>query len=351
VIQVTSVYPSIFENFQINVAVANRPMTSGGGIYLIGTGTGTVANYKIRNVAFNYVYTSILITRPAWGEISGCYFGDWVQDAIKLWTDQNIEGSGGHVFANYFFGQTSSATQRSCIYLGSGYVNIYDNEMLGALTGIYIAAQNSPVGFIRIWQNTIEEQHDNGIYISSVSNTAVSMVEICNNEFSCVPNGSTYVSSVNIDQNGNPAVNFITDLHVCQNITRHTFLAAGGKHYYISNCKNALISGNILEELGANSPTGIQLTGASSTVGLIAPIVVRDNLFVGTFTAKYALPTNNVVTVHDSTGSTVATLPTNAANGSSFWATDGTPGTYGNAIAGAGTGASVKRVGGAWVNG
>ncbi|WP_250847200.1 glycoside hydrolase family 55 protein [Aquisphaera insulae] len=343
---VESMHPSLFRDFQVNVAPARRPMAAGAAIFLHPPGTATVANYQVENVAINHFHTGISAIRPAWGTVRGCYFGDWVDDAISLTTDMRIEGSGGHVRNNYFFGQTEGATQRSCIHLGCGYVHIAENEILGARHGVHAAIAHNPAGYIRIFQNTIEEQAEAGVHVESVKDEQTTMMAICDNEFSALTNGPTYAASVRIAANGDPAVNFIQDLLICRNITRHV-LGAGGCHYRIGNGRNVKLADNLLEELGRNQPVGIQVgaNAGGGDNGLMPPIVVADNQFLGTFRRRYVLAPAGTVIVRESQGCPHALLPDHAADGSEVFCPDGTPA---SPVMPGGTGCFARRLGGAW---
>ncbi|WP_246196266.1 right-handed parallel beta-helix repeat-containing protein [Aquisphaera giovannonii] len=340
---VESMFPSIFRDFQVNVAPSRRPMARGAAIHLRPPGTATVANYHVEGVAINHFHTGIAVIRPAWGTIRGCYFGDWAGDAISLTTDMRIEGSGGHVRNNYFFGQTSGATQRSCIHLGCGYVHVAENEILGARHGVHCAIANHPAGYIRVFQNTIEEQAEAGVHVESVGDEQATMMAICDNEFSALTNGPTYAASVRISPNGSPGVNFIQDLLISRNITRHV-LSADGRHYRIGNGRNVKLADNLLEELGQHGPVGIQV-GDGEASGLMVPLVVEGNQFLGGFRQRYLLPRAGTVIVRESQGCPHALLPGHAADGSELFCPDGTPA---GPVAAGGPGCFARRLGKAW---
>src|SRR4051794_28593834 len=112
------------------------------------------------------------------------------------------------------------------------------------------------------------------------------MMAICDNEFSALTNGPTYAASVRIASNSNPGVNFIQDLLICRNITRHV-LSAAGRHYLIGNGRNVKLADNLLEELGSNSPVAIQVGGMGDDSGLMPPLLVEGNHSLGTFRRRY----------------------------------------------------------------
>lgn len=335
---ITSVYPSIFRNLQINVAVANRPH-SGIGISLIGTGTTTVANYKIENVGFTNVGTGVRVMRPAWGSISGCYFDGWAANAIYLETSSGVEGSGGHIVNNFFFGTLSTTTPP--IYSEVGYTVVDRNEILGGSQGVHFNYKNNDAGFTKITNNTIENFAGAGIRISRGDTTTLaSMVMIQNNEFSEV--SSTASSSITIVENTTTPI-WVKDILIQGNISRNV-MKSGARHIWVMAGENVQISGNIITELGSNNPYGIQITGASINTGLAAPFQVLDNIITGT-TSKYNIATNPSVTLRDFQGVAFASLPANVGNGSEVYCTDGT---FANPVAGGGTGCIAKRLNGAW---
>jgi hypothetical protein len=350
---VTTRYPSVFRDFQINVNTGFRPAGSGYGIKLIGDGTATVSNFKIENVSFNYLYRGIELVRPQLGSIVGCYFGDWVDSAVYSTTDTTVEGSTGHIRDCFFFGQTSAASQTSCIYLGSGYTTIDGNTILGAQVGIRISAINFPAGFIKIVNNTIEEQKLYGIYADTNGNQPVTMLDISHNEFSQVANTTTYTTSVLIGDNG--GTKWLKDLMLIGNTSRHS-MPAGTRHYWIGAGENTLIQGNIGEELGANNPEFILIQGIGSNAALGPPCQIVDNVATSTTSANFAgskkYSIANVSTgavIKDNQGIAFASLPTNISNGTQIYCTDGLRAS--NPLTGASTGAIATRLNGAWSGG
>jgi hypothetical protein len=281
----------------------------------------------------------------AWPRITGCYFDGWVFSAIYGDTTV-IEGSNGHISNNWFFGATGNpANQEACIHTKSGYVVIHDNEILGGYDGIRVEVADFPMGYVRIINNTIEEQTVHGIRIFSVANQVANLVLIDNNEFSCIDEGDTYIASVYIEDNA--GTNFLKDVHVTNNQTRHNLSGTNQKHFWIGNGQNVIVANNVLEELGAGATlTGIQMTGFASSAGLVAPILVSDNRFLGT----YASGRYNVTTatqLDDTQGMTFAQMSAiTPANGSKIYVTDGSRAA--SVLAGASTGALAAYMNGVW---
>ena len=341
--------PCLFRDFQINVNPAWRTAGAGRGISISAPiGTGTNANTKIENVAFNWLHTPIYAYKPAWWTIEGCYFGNWTNDAIFSETQAGIEGSLGWVRRNYFFGDTT-ASQRSCIYLRNGYAIISENEILGTQYGIQVDIANHPAGFIKIINNTIEEQYYTGVYFSGTDTNDVAMLDISGNEFSSVATAATYTGSVWIGDG--PARQWLQDVTIKNNITRNSGVCSLG-HIRIGAGANVMVSGNMLENIGGSAVVnGIIINGTASNAALAAQIAVLDNMFRGSFTNRYSFFSlgGTGVILRDPVAMTVAQLPGNIANGSEVYASDGRSTGAGDLtlIAG-GTGAKAFRQRSAW---
>ena len=342
--------PCLFADFQINVNPAWRTAGAGRGISISAPiGTGTNANTKIKNVAFNWLHTPIYAYKPAWWTIEGCYFGNWTNDAIFSETQAGIEGSLGWVRRNYFFGNTT-ASQRSCIYLRNGYAIISENEILGTQYGIQVDIANHPAGFIKIINNTIEEQYYAGIYFSGTDANDLAMVDLSGNEFSSVATAASYTGSIWIGDG--PARQWLQDVTIKNNITRNSGVCSLGQ-IRVGAGANVMVSGNMLENIGGTAVTnGIIINGTASNAALAAQIAVLDNMFRGSFTNRYlffGLGGTGVI-LRDLVAMTVAQIPVNTANGSEIYASDGRGTALGNytLIAG-GTGAKAFRQRGAWL--
>ena len=337
---ITSNYPSIFRDFHVGVLGANQPMTSGVGIHLIGAGGATVSNPKINNVAFSAVYNPIRILRPAWPEISGCYFDTWLNNGLYFETSSGIEGSGGFINDNFFFG--TSSTTSPAIYSEVGYTIIQSNEILGGNACVQFNIKNYSAGFIKIADNTIEDFGTSGVSISSGDGSTAAMVMIQDNEFSVNANVDTTSISIN-EYVASPA--WITDIVITGNISRNTS-AAGAKHIWVQAGKNVVVSDNIIDELGTNSGIiGVQITGNTTNAGLIAPIQVLDNTFIGDVSSRYQFTNAANIVVRDLVGLTYANLPSYAGVGSLLYVTDGQCTSATNPVViGGGSGCTAARV-------
>jgi hypothetical protein len=206
---VTTMFPSRFENFQINKSPGHRGGKAGAGIKLIGYNHGaariaTVANAKILGVGFTNVFTPIHFTRPAQPEIVGCYFDKWgdvapahTNGAITLVTTPGVEGNGGFLAHNYFFGD---ATTGPPIYSEIGYTNVIDNGIGGGPYGVCFNIRNYPAGSIVIAGNHIENFFSAGIVIRSADGSPSSMVHILGNEFSNTDIATSQDASIMISE-------------------------------------------------------------------------------------------------------------------------------------------------------
>jgi len=336
----TSNYPSNFRNFQINVAVANRPMTSGGGILVSGPVGSTNANTLVDGVGFSNVFLPIRYIRTSPPITRGCYFDSFILCGVYAETSAGIEGAIGEVVGNYFFGTSGSTTQLACIVSEVGYGHIHDNLILGANFGIEFAVKNFDAGALRIADNFIENQGANGIYVQSQDGSKASMLSIFNNEFSNVAFTTAWQSSITV-ADYTASADWISDIQIKHNVHRHS-LTTNRKFIWIMSGQNVQIDGEQFDNLGAGATT-IAIDMASLVgAALKAPSIVQNCQFLGTFSTKYNLTA--VTQLIDNQGVAFADLPT-VANGSQVYCTDGT---FANPVAGAGTGCFAKRLNGVW---
>ncbi|SEK37621.1 hypothetical protein SAMN04515666_101359 [Bosea lupini] len=281
-----SIYPSIFRDFQVNVMPAFRSPTGGAAIQLIGTGAN-MANARVENVAFNEFHRGIYMLDASWHIVRGCYFGNWVADAIYS-ASTGIESGAGHITNNYFFGKATAA-QTSCINLRHGYTIVAQNEIVGAQYGVKVEIANHAAGFLKIVDNTIEESFYNGVYVASVDPDpglgAGAMFDISGNEFSNLYTGASYLGAINILERPGGGV-WLTDFSICRNTTR-SLCAAGASHIRVSAGQNGIISENVLQEMGGNNPNGIVVNGVGTNASLGANIQVLDTTFLGSFGTKF----------------------------------------------------------------
>lgn len=342
--EVTTPYSCIFQDFQVKLDSSVGVPAAGAAIKLKPPNGLTTANSIFRNVAALGTWRGIDILRPSYPLIERCYFQDWIDAAVNEETSAGIEGSGGFIRSNFFF---SSTTQPAVIRLKCGYVIVSQNEILGGNVGVLIQVTDMDAGFIRIYQNTIENQYRTGVAAYSVGNKKATMMAIEQNEFSVVDPtfAANYQASTYIDENlvAGVGTNWIDDVSVSLNTTRHVTVNALMKHHFIGAGRNVRVAGNILEELGAASPNGIQITGLTTNTALVGPISVEDSTFLGTFGAEYAITA--VTRLRDMQGLTFAQIPAAAANGSTVYVSDGTAGAP---LTGAGTGSLAVRLNGAW---
>jgi len=342
--------PCLFRDFQINVNPAWRPAGAGRGISISApSGTGTNANTKIENVAFNWLHTPIYAYKPNWWTIAGCYFGNWTSDAIFSETQSGIEASLGWVRGNYFFGDPT-VSQRSCINLQNGYTIISENEILGTQSGIRIDNANFPAGFIKIINNTIEEQFYSGVYLVGTDTNDVTMVDISGNEFSAVSTAASYLASIWIGDG--PARQWLQDVTIKNNITRNLGVCSLG-HMRVGAGANVMVSDNLLENIGGSAVvSGLIINGTASNAALAAQIAVLDNMFRGSFTNRYDLNAlgGTGTILRDTVAMTVAQIPINIADGSEVYTSDGrSTGAANLTLIAGGAGAKAIRQRGAWL--
>lgn len=341
---VTSNVGSKFENFRCNTPLASRPATTNSCIRLSG-GTGTVAAPIIRSVGTTEVARPIQIIKPAWPTIESNYFDNWAGNietdaAIYCATTPGIEGSCGFIAHNYFFGGPSSGP---VLYSEIGYTDFHDNEALSSTIAVRFKYKNNPAGFTKIHDNTIENfgKFGNiGLVIETGDGSAAAYVMIQNNEFfadpSLAPLGTILIS----DYVASPA--WLSQLIISGNVIRSLNTAAGGYAIRVGAGNNVSVTNNNISESGGNLPYGIVINGVSTSAGLIAPILVKDNTLTGTYTNKYAFTAATNIVWSDMTGSTVGVggsqLPPNVGLGSEAVVTDGAAAlAWGANIAGGGT--------------
>ena len=341
---ITTNRPCIFRDFMIDVNPGFRPAADGFGIRVAGD-TSINANTRIENVAFNNLRRGIVGFKPNWWTIKDCYFGGWGLDAIYFHTNTAWEGSGGYVINNYFFGDPA-VTQRACITTECGYTVIQNNEILGAQYGVLVQVRNYPAGYIRVLDNTIEENFYAGVYVAAPDSFDMSMLEISRNEFSAVLTSATYFSSVMIEDG--PSSRFwIDDVNVLGNTSRHVAACANGV-IRIGAGRTVQVTNNTTENIGGGAMARMVIVnGVTHNSALGGEIIVADNIKRGTFTQVYEFAAISPgVTLRDAMPVTVAQLPTNTRDGSLAYASDGVPGS--SPVASGGAGCAVIRQGSAW---
>lgn len=341
---VVSKYPSIFRNFRINSNPTIRPMTSGAGIKIAAPANDTTANSVIQNVGFSQLYRCIEFLRPSIMHVSGIYADGWIDAAIHSMTTSSNEGAGGFWSDLYLFGNTADDnTAGPCIRTNHGYTTIRDVLGLGGSFAVEASIGTYPAGSLRIIGGYFEEQQSGGIRLRSVDGQPLNMVLIDGVEFSVVTQGDDYLGHILIEEYNAGATDWVSLVNITNIVTRSQ-LTASAKHIWLQSGRNVMLSNIQLEELGGNSPIGVQVTGATANTSIKAPFRIADVSFKGVFGTKFNLHTT--VQLDHAEGLAFAEL-SGWANGSTAYVTNGTNGS--NPLTGAGTGAIAKRLNGAWV--
>lgn len=339
---VTGNYPSIFRDFQVSVAGANRPATAGYGIAISGPVGSTNANSKISNINLVGCYNGIHLTQTFMPTVTGCNFDSFINDGINIDTSAAVEGGAGNIYANTFYGTSGSITQNACINSQVGYGHIHHNLLLGAAYGVNFSPTAHAAGALRITDNFIENQGTAGITAVSGDGALAAMLEIGRNEFSNVAFLTNFTASILIFDYaaGTP---WLDTLFISGNVHRH-LLDVNKRFIWIQSGKAVIVESEQMYNLGAGTSTyGIDIN-TFSAAGLAAPAIIRDCQFLGSFSgAKYLSTTTTQI--FDQQGLTFAQRPT-VANGSIIYISDGT---IANPVAGGGTGCLAKRLNGVWV--
>ena len=321
---VTTMFPSRFENFQINKSPGYRGGKAGIGIKLIGYNhaaarVATVANAKILGVGFTNVFTPIHITRPAQPEIVGCYFDKWgdvspanSNGAVALVTTPGVEGNGGFLAHELLLRRCDDGT---AIYAEIGYTNVIDNGIGGGPYGVCFNIRNYPAGSIVISGNHIENFFSSGIMIRSADGSPSSMVHILGNEFSNTDIATSQDASITI-RKYRPLRGWIANVVIANNISRN-ISQANKTHFWLQAGENVVVSNNVFEELSQNNPTGIRIGGVNAAGWLVQPILVSDNTFKSEF-IRYS----GAATLKNNVGMLFASLPANAVDGSQIYCSD-----------------------------
>lgn len=339
IFEISSIYGSAFSNLKFNVDPASRPQSAGGGIKLTAGASNTSANARIDNCAFVALWNCIEIVKPVYPVIENCYFEYWINNGIRLTTESGVEGSGGWISNNYFFGNFDADNAAGpCIYAESAYFTISHNLLLAAKYGVHFKPTANPAGSLRVFDNHIEEQEVAGIYCEKGDQVAA-MAQFCRNEFSTVDHGDNeFIASIYIKADAGGA--WLTDVQINENIFRNA-LTASAWFIDAQTGTDMHICGNILEGVGVNAGNGIRVGSQATNV------LVSQNRITGTMGAKYSLTDQCTLvdTVNDLTYAEVNAIT--CKNGSMVWVVDGLAGS--NPLAGSGSGTFAERIGGAWV--
>jgi hypothetical protein len=338
--------PSIFRDFQLNTLLANRPRSSGAGIHISGPSGSVNANSVVQGVGMTQQYDGVKLTRTQMSRTVWNYFDGWVRNAVYALTSSGVEGSGGVIRDNYFFGTSGSTSQVSCVRSEVGYVWVTNNLMIGANVAVEIQAANYPAGSIHVLDNWIENQGSYGIRVSSLDGNAISMLNICRNEFSNVSFVSSFAASIVIADYSS-GTDYLDDVRIAYNVHRHV-LSVNHRFIWVQSGRTVNISHEQMENLGVGASTiGVDLSSLASAA-LKAPVIVEGCQFRGTFgSGKYL--TTSVTKVVDHNGLTAAELPSTIGDGSFIYVTDGAPGTV--PVTGSSTGCFAERLNGVWSTG
>jgi hypothetical protein len=272
-------YPCSIKGIQFNTFSA--PRTSGSTIKITGPSGSTNNGSIVEECGFTGCYQSIQWQRCTMPTTRTNYFVSWKQNAVNILTTAGIEGSGGNIVGNTFFGTSGSTTQNSCILLQTGYTYINNNLILGANFGIQVNITAHPAGSIHIFDNFIENQAARGITLGSGDGNASSMVKIMRNEFSNYNFVTNWVASIVI-QDYSSGTDWIDDIEIANNIHRHS-LDVNHRFIWIQSGRMISIHDEQFENLGTGSQTiGIDLN-TFATAALKAPCFISNCQFRGAF--------------------------------------------------------------------
>jgi len=327
-------FPSRFSGFWLTSAV--QQASGYAGIVADTASAATMTRWRFDDVALGSegynspltLYDGIKQIKPTYPDYNRIYCQGWVNSCINHTTTSGVEGSGGYIHNSYFFGNPDSTSQGPAIYSEIGYTWISNNEILGGSDGIQFCYKNNPASETVIHHNTIENSRFRGILLQSCDGSAASMVHIVNNEFSNYSFTANMSAEIQISEYptaGGTQV-WLSNLMITNNIFRSTLISAA-KYIWVSAGKNAIISSNIIEDLGVNNPIAIQVTGANSNNSLAPKFLVRDNQVLGT-TNRFSGGATASPFYSDVSGLyTVATLPSVVGLGSTVVVSNGTPNT------------------------
>lgn len=341
---ITSNYPCTFADFQINVAVANRPQSTGAqGIAVSGPVGSVNMNSQFINVGFTQVDTPIRLTRCNKSTIDRCYFDSWGLAGVKCDTTSGIEGNLGQVAHCMFFGPAGSATQGPAIYTECGYGIVHANLFTGGAGAVSLNANNYPAGSLKVFGNHIEDHRLYGVNVSSADGSAISMVQISDNEFSNVSYGGSHIAQILI-QDYSSGTDYLDDVIISGNVIRSN-LSGTSAFINVASGENVMIKNNTLTSLGT---VGYAIICNGTAVKV--PAAVMDNHILGTFTTKYDL--KNTVVLRDMTTTIAYADRPTCGNGSVFYCSDGRNTNFATGdltLRAGGTGAHAWRMSGQWL--
>lgn len=339
---VTTNFACSFRDFQINVDVGSRPQSTGIGIGLSGAIGATNANTVIERVGFSNVGVPILFTRTAAPKILSCYMDEWITAGVFIQTTAGIEGTGGEISHSFFFGPAGTVGQGPAIFSNVGYLNIHHNTFTGGAGNIDIVITTFPAGSIIIHDNHLEDYTLYAIQVTSGDGTALTMLQIHDNEISSVAFAATAVAAILVVDTGATYVDLVS---VRGNIIR-SVQGAASSFINVNSGSSVIVAENQLTNLGVAVSNAVSVAGAR----VVAPAIVRDNLMVGSYTVLYNL--NSTVILRDTVNPiTFAALPT-CGNGSEIYVTDGrntNAAAFNFALRNGGSGCVAQRQQGGWL--
>lgn len=313
----TSLFPSHVTKVQFTVDVRYDDVESGHALSLEGD-VGNQNNSEIMHCAFDGFLTPVFMLRPSYPRIVHNYFQNWKMDAIEMYTDGTREGSAGFIRNNHFFGST---TQRSCLRSNCGYLIFAENETLGGQWGVDVDVSKYPAGFVKIINNTIENQKYGGVRGNASDTQNSAMWDVSHNEFSNASFPDDYQSSILIGDSAGR--NWIDDIQIALNTMRHSGNPDLG-YVRVAAGRGIKVFGNTLENIGPVAHDfGIVIDSISGGgFGDHTP-EVSDNTFLGSFNARYAFSAARPVRLRDMDPMAYARIPTNCASGSQVMVSDG----------------------------
>jgi hypothetical protein len=334
--------PSIFRDFQIQTDTPWRPRTSGAGIHISGPSGSTNCNSVVQGVGLIAQYTGLRLNRTQMPRTLNNYFGSWERCGVHATTTSGVEGSGGLIQGNHFYGDSGSTAQLSCVTLQVGYAWVTNNLVLGAAYGVQLAVASHPAGGVYVYDNWIENQGSGSVVLSTADGNAASMVKIRGNGFSNVAFVGAYAGSI-IVQDYNSGTQWLDDLEIHSNVHRH-LLSVNHRFIWLQSARTWSIHHEQFENLGAGASTiGIDcqtFAGAALQGGTIESCKFRGTFAGGKYRTTAA---TRVVSLVDDL--LFSQLPTPVRNGSMIYVSDGKAG---NPVTGSGTGCFAYRLNGVW---
>lgn len=289
---------------------------TGAGIYIKGKEPDelyyTNNQTNISYCGFIGMNNCIQLRQVVWNKIYNNFFHLWSNYAVYyeggLNTEENLCG---WVENNFFFGDAvAGSTQRGCILIKCGYIFISKNYIGGGNSAIVGEFDGYEVGSIFITENSIEQQNNTGIHLYNANNTNVAMVNISNNNFSN-QNLIDQFNTLLYIQKGTSR--WIKNVIISGNTSNCT-LRTASHHFSIQDGTNVIVSNNVLNNNGVANSSALLIVNAEN-------VTVSNNIYTGFLTEN---------TVNESTcytcfnkSYTVASMPTNAGNGSMVIVSDG----------------------------